>query len=215
MSYVDQRAALQRLIEERREDYAGLSRLIGRNPAYIQQFIKRGSPRRLDAEDVSTLSRYFGVPEAVLGGRATAVETERSVAIRRLNVHASAGHGALDGSEARLDNFIFDRGWLKQLTNAKTDDLSLIRVAGDSMAPTLADGDDILVDRSDAESKLRDGIYVLRLDDSLVVKRIARSPAARLATIKSDNPAYAQWHDVDLSALTIIGRVIWAARKLA
>ena len=49
MAEVDGRAALARLIEERGEDYAGLSRLIGRNPAYIQQFIKRGSPRRLAA----------------------------------------------------------------------------------------------------------------------------------------------------------------------
>ena len=52
------RAALQRLIEERGEDYAGLSRLLGRNPAYVQQFIKRGSPRRLaeeHGEDISGL----------------------------------------------------------------------------------------------------------------------------------------------------------------
>ena len=38
------RAALARLIEERGADYAGLSRMLGRNPAYIQQFIKRGVP---------------------------------------------------------------------------------------------------------------------------------------------------------------------------
>lgn len=50
----DGRAALERLIEERGEDYAGLSRLIGRNPAYVQQFIKRGTPRRLAEEDPSS-----------------------------------------------------------------------------------------------------------------------------------------------------------------
>ena len=41
----DARTALDRLIVERGENYADLSRLIGRNPAYIQQFIKRGTPK--------------------------------------------------------------------------------------------------------------------------------------------------------------------------
>ncbi len=65
METQDARAELARLIEERREDYAGLSRMLGRNAAYIQQFIKRGVPRRLAEEDRRKLARYFGVDEAV------------------------------------------------------------------------------------------------------------------------------------------------------
>ena len=42
----DPRTALQRLIDERNEDYAGLSRMLRRNDAYIQQYIKRGTPKR-------------------------------------------------------------------------------------------------------------------------------------------------------------------------
>ena len=56
MAESDGRTVLARLIEERGEDYAGLSRLIGRNAAYIQQFIKRGSPRRLAGPRSSTSS---------------------------------------------------------------------------------------------------------------------------------------------------------------
>ncbi|MFN2474648.1 MAG: hypothetical protein ABR588_12135 [Sphingomicrobium sp.] len=67
MSQVDQRAVLASLIEERREDYASLSRLIGRNAAYVQQFIKRGVPRKLAERDRQTLARYFGIAEAELG----------------------------------------------------------------------------------------------------------------------------------------------------
>ena len=43
----DPRATLDRLIADNGDDYAGLSKLLGRNAAYIQQFIKRGSPKRL------------------------------------------------------------------------------------------------------------------------------------------------------------------------
>ena len=45
--------------------------------------------------------------------------------------------------------------------------LSIIRVEGDSMAPTLNAGDDILVDPADCAERLRDGIYVLRVDEAL------------------------------------------------
>ena len=45
MDSIEQRAALERLIRERGEAYAGLSRLIGKNPSYIQQFFMRGSPK--------------------------------------------------------------------------------------------------------------------------------------------------------------------------
>src|SRR5689334_8199487 len=98
MAESDGRAALARLIEERGEDYAGLSRLLGRNAAYIQQFIKRGSPRRLAESDRRILARYFGVGEAVLG----APEAESGSGLRpvpRLMVDAAAGSGALDSDE--------------------------------------------------------------------------------------------------------------------
>src|SRR5689334_15101577 len=44
---IDPRLTLERLCAERGEDFAGLSRMLGRNPAYIQQFVRRGVPKRL------------------------------------------------------------------------------------------------------------------------------------------------------------------------
>lgn len=215
MNMTPQRAALARLIEERGEDYASLSRLIGRNSAYIQQFIKRGTPRKLDEKDRATLARYFGVSEAVLGGPAEVEAGADMVRVPRLDVGASAGHGALAESEAVTAHIAFDPKWLRQLSRAGPSDLSFIKVQGDSMAPTLADGDDILVDQSDRADRLRDGIYVLRRDDALMVKRLAVNPSSRNVTIKSDNPAYPDWPDCDLSTLDVIGRVVWAGRKVS
>src|SRR3546814_21000478 len=54
----DPRAALDRLLRERRIDYAELSARIDRNPAYIQQYIKRGPSRRLAEEDPARLAAY-------------------------------------------------------------------------------------------------------------------------------------------------------------
>ena len=209
----DPRGALERIVRERGDDYANLSRLIGRNPAYIQQFIKRGTPRKLDEADRAKLARYFAIDERLLGGPAAAV-SRSSVAVPRLAVGASAGPGALVGDEAVDGHFTFDERWLREMTKGKPEDLTIIRVTGDSMNPALSHGDDILVDRGDGVAALRDGIYVLRRDDTLSVKRIAVNPAGGRVTIKSDNPDYRSFADVKLSAITIIGRVVWAGRRL-
>jgi phage repressor protein C with HTH and peptisase S24 domain len=209
----DPRAALERLIRERGEDYSGLSRLLGRNPAYVQQFIKRGIPRRLAEEDRRLLARYFSVPEEMLGGPSAPPAAAGLVAVPRLAVGASAGAGAFDPAEQVTGRIGFDAGWLSRL-GLDPASLSLIRVEGDSMAPTLSDGDEILVDQGDGAGRLRDGVYVLRLHDALVVKRLARGPGAGRIAIVSDNPAYPSWPDFDAAAVTIVGRVVWVGRRL-
>ena len=227
MHSADPRAALDALIRERGGDYASLSRLIGRNPAYIQQFIHRGSPRKLDEEDRRVLATFFGVDEALLGGRGEAerpraVRAEKArrhpaadlVLIPRLALGASAGAGALDGDERVRSRVGFHPAYLRELAGGDPANLSLIRVEGDSMVPALSNGDEILVDRGDAGDRLRDGIYVLRLEDALMVKRIALNPAGRTLTVRSDNPNYPSWPDCRPDAVTIIGRVVWASRRI-
>ena len=109
----------------------------------------------------------------------------------------------------------FDPQWLKGLTGSSATKLSVVRVEGDSMAPTLCAGDDILVDLADAGERLRDGIYVLKVDGTLLVKRLLIHPVGRRVTVQSDNPAYADLPDCGLDEITCVGRVIWAGRKIA
>lgn len=207
------REELDRLIQQRRLGYSSISRMIGRNSSYIQQFIKRGSPRKLDDDDRRTLASFFGVDEQVLGGPPAPMR-DGLIEIPVLNVDASAGFGAIAESETAHTRFGFDERWLARLTRAKSASLSIIHVLGDSMEPTLSDGDEVLVDASDQGSRLRDGIYVLRADDALVVKRVTLKPGGRKITISSDNSAYPSWDDVNRSEIQVVGRVIWFGRAV-
>ncbi|MCY7339811.1 MAG: peptidase S24 [Sphingomonas bacterium] len=211
------RATLERLCTERGESLAGLSRLLGRNDAYIQQYLRKGTPRRLPERDRRTLARYFAVPDAMLGGPAgdPELQTGLLVPVTRSAVRASAGPGSFDDDGGTRPYFAFDAAWLRALTHAPASKLSVIRVEGDSMAPSLTAGDDILVDLDDAADRLRDGIYVLRVDETLLVKRLALQPFGRRVTVQSDNPAYPDWPDRALIDIICIGRVIWAGRKVA
>lgn len=214
---IDQRQALDALIRERREDYVSLSRLIGRNAAYIQQFIRRGSPRKLDEDDRRTLARYFGVPESALGAPPpppAPIKVGGMIAVPQLAIGASAGPGALPGDERPRARLAFSKEQIRALGAHRPEALTLVQVEGDSMEPSLSNGDDILVDASQSLPPLRDGIYVLRMEDAIMVKRLALNPATRRLAIKSDNPAYPSWDDIAPDAVEVIGRVIWAGRKV-
>jgi phage repressor protein C with HTH and peptisase S24 domain len=212
MAEADGRETLARLAAERGDDLSALSRLIGRNPAYVQQYIRRGTPRRLAEEDRRTLALYFGVPEEALGGRAPEPAAAAHLPVPRLDVRASAGLGAVVGEERAVSHLAFDPAWLRRIGASDGTALSIIRVEGDSMAPTLADGDEILVDRADGGERLRDGIYVLRRDDSLLVKRLSPSPAGDRVSVLSDNQDYRSWPDLPVASIEVVGRVVWCGR---
>ncbi|PKQ00288.1 MAG: peptidase S24 [Alphaproteobacteria bacterium HGW-Alphaproteobacteria-13] len=211
----DARKALDDLIQQRGCNYSSISRLLGRNAAYIQQYIRRGSPRQLDEQDRAVLARFFGVDEKVLGAseRRSGPVVEL-VHVPVLDVEASAGHGALAEMESKCAQFGFDEKWLRRLTASKATGLSIITVHGDSMEPTLHDGDEVMVDLNDGQSRLRDGIYVLRMDDMLSVKRVAIEPQGKRVSVLSDNPAYPSWRGLEKRTINIVGRVLWFGRAL-
>ncbi|MBZ9647077.1 peptidase S24 [Sphingobium sp. 3R8] len=217
---IDPRLVLDRLIARNGENYADLSRLLGRNPAYIQQFIKRGTPRKLDEADRQVLARYFGVPEQMLGGArepaltpAAALGIPTAIAVPRLALGASAGQGSLDENEKAEGVMAFDARWLRYL-GVRPQSVSIIRVDGESMVPTLNDGDDIMVDHDDNAGRLRDGVYVLRLDGVLMVKRIAMGPRKGRFSVLSDNSLYPGWQDLGPDLVQVVGRVVWTGRRL-
>ena len=215
------RARLLELAQSRRASLAGLSALIGRNSSYLQQFIRKGSPRRLEERDRRTLAEFFGVDESELGGAADgageksygamrhAANDEDFHAIPRLSLAAAAGPGQFAGGEAPFDNFGFSGRWLRE-NGFDPKMLSALTVEGDSMEPLLRHGDEILVDRGSRFE--RDGVHVVRMGDALMVKRLASAGAGRIALL-SQNLAYPPV-EVSLDEVEVLGRVVWKSGRL-
>lgn len=78
------------------------------------------------------------------------------------------------------------------------------------MEPLLRDGDEILVDR--APRAFRDGVHVVRLGDTLMVKRVAQGSAGRFALL-SQNLAYPPV-EVSAEEIEVIGRVVWKGGRI-
>lgn len=212
----DPRNRLLELSRERGASLSSLSQLIGRNTTYLQQFVRKGSPRKLEERDRKMLAEFLGVAESELGApkENSYVSPHRPsqgewIEVGRLAVGASAGPGALAGAEAPYDTFRFSRRWLREqgLEGAR---LSAITVEGDSMEPLLRNGDEILVDTS--STGFRDGIHVVRLGDNVMVKRLASAGPGR-AVLLSQNLAYPPV-EVALDDLAIIGRVVWKGGRI-
>ncbi len=203
------RQTLERLIRASGDGYAALSRLIGRNPAYIQQYVKRGVPRRLSEQDRRRLAQHFGVSETLLGALPAPPP--------RISPD-SARHNAVEIPRIRVarndaDSVLLDRALLQALPNVHDNWLTAYQVEGDAMAPTLREGDLVLVDTADSRA-LRDGIYVLEIDSNLMVKRLSVNPATRMVTILSDNASYPSFTDCDPALLRAVGRVVWLGRAV-
>ena len=196
----DPREALMRLASERGVSLAALSAMLGRNVAYLQQFVGRGSPRRLAEEDRRALAAFFGVEERVLGGAAAGAALVE-VPWLALSAAAGAGADAADERPIRVERFAPETLAAAGIAPRTA---SIIMARGDSMAPTILDGDRLVVDRGDRRIARTGAIVVARRDGDLLVKRVtARGDTITLA---SDNPAYPPLTVPGLE-VEVIGRV--------
>lgn len=140
------------------------------------------------------------------------IDLEEFIFVPRYNVQAAAGFGSWNDDESPMFTVSFRRYWVTNHLKADPKMLSVISVCGDSMEGVLSDKDVILINHGDKEP--REGIYVLRLDGQLIVKRVQRLPGAELY-ITSTNPAYKPY-TIKLDSVPddfdIVGKVVWYGR---
>lgn len=139
---------------------------------------------------------------------------EGFVMVPRYEVRASAGHGAMIHSEQIVDYLAFRSDWVRSVLGVAEKALALIEVHGDSMEPTLSNGDLILLDMR--HGKVMDNsVYAIQHNGDLLVKRIQRKLNGSIV-VKSDNPRYEpeSLDPGDADQLHVIGRVVWSGRRM-
>lgn len=137
-----------------------------------------------------------------------------TIMIPHLDVRVSAGDGELIQTEEEKGKFPFDRNYFKRALKIDPRHAVMVDVVGDSMLPTFAPGDPVMVDIAQPQS-IVDGVWVVRIDDATLVKRIQHLPGGTLR-VTSDNPSYEPF-TFDMKEeqpdFALIGRVVWAPRK--
>lgn len=129
--------------------------------------------------------------------------------VPRYDVRVSAGVGHGEGTEEQIGEFAFEVGWMRKNLGRSGRGFASVEVHGDSMQPTLLNGDEIIIDKQVLRVDVN-GIYVIALRGDLLVKRVQRKLDGSLV-VKSDNPAY------DPETITadkaedfrVLGRMVW------
>ena len=229
------RLRVMKLIQQRRTDLKKASLAIGRNAAYLQQYLYRGIPKTLPEDAREALAAFLGVPEESLRPAKTESAVEPALPqvvaaasvsaigggmpgfsqVPELDVRASAGHGAFhEGDEEIKAVWMFPDAVIRHELRARSANLRIITIDGDSMEPLLASGDRVLVDTSQ-RVPAPPGIFVIWDGLGIVAKRIEHIPTAEPSriVIKSVNPLYGDY-ERPTEEVNIIGRVIWAGKKL-
>ncbi|SDB02851.1 Phage repressor protein C, contains Cro/C1-type HTH and peptisase s24 domains [Desulfonatronum thiosulfatophilum] len=188
-----------------------LATLLGVDPSAITMAKKRGVPKNW-ALIVATM---FGLnPEWLKTGTGPIrpLNRDRTLFIPKVSARASAGAGSLETMDNVVGEIPFDRGWISMKGNPNR--MVAMDVVGDSMSPELEAGDTILVDQSRSEVQ-SNAVYVIGLQDAVLVKRIQAHPG--LVILYSANPRYAPvtLQGDEIETLRIIGRVLWSSREYA
>ncbi len=128
--------------------------------------------------------------------------------IPQVSGRISAGKGFTPENSIEM-RVAFRKEWIARKGNAKN--MVLIKVSGDSMEPTLLNGDLVLIDRGRDYFEPQGGIYAIALDDTIMIKRV-QLVGDRVKVI-SDNKMYEPF-EVEADHVKINGKVIWFAREL-
>lgn len=123
----------------------------------------------------------------------------------------SAGGGAFVLSEEIEGYYAFRNSWLNHVGTSKRN-LILMRVTGDSMAPTLMSGDTVMLDVG--RRTIKEGeIYALRVDNTIIIKRLSCRIGGTVMII-SDNREAFEPYEANPADVHVIGQVIFFSRVL-
>ena len=135
-----------------------------------------------------------------------------SVMIPQLEIGYSMGGGSVFSDYQQTDMVPFPREWLRPMIGGTFADLFVARGEGDSMMPTLLDGDLCIVDTAQQTIKQQDRLWCLSYGELGMIKRVRMQPDGG-ALVISDNPAVQSFTAYDQEVHTI-GRVIWIGRRV-
>ena len=224
------RQKLRELLWKRSVTMNAASLSLGRNRAYLHQYLERGMPAVLGYRDSETLAELLGCNAGELRHETRPKRKPRKrksrpkppaspglalAAIPEMAVEASAGFGAWNEERAtEKASWYLPEGMVRYEGDASPESLRILRVRGNSMEPEMREGDRILVDTARRIPSTGE-MAVLWDGNGLVVKRVeaVRDPGPHRLRLISANPEYAPYTCLAQDA-HVVGKVLWTIRRV-
>jgi phage repressor protein C with HTH and peptisase S24 domain len=133
--------------------------------------------------------------------------------VPELEIGYSMGGGATIFEQYEQKGVVpFQRAWLRSMMRGTIAELFVARGEGDSMQPTILDGDIVLIDTAQKDIRQQDRIWAVSYGDLGVIKRVRRTPKGTYQ-LMSDNAAVSTVECAD-DEMHVVGRVIWIGRRI-
>ena len=137
---------------------------------------------------------------------------EREGLVKVEEVDLAYGMGAAFTHDAvSVRSHLVPLALLETITSTPPSKLTIARGMGDSMMPTLHDGDMVIIDRSQRTVRDQDAIWALTVGDIAMIKRL-RVKADRVLLL-SDNDRVPP-DEATPDEINIVGRVIFIGRRI-
>ncbi len=213
------RKRLEKYILSSGHTFREVSLSIGRKDSYIQQYIKYGYPKRLKEVDRKRVCNFLNINEEELID--DDLSKSSTLDTLQLNLHDLKSNITdfvcidicdqdYQNQERIIGRMAFNQKEFYGWCNGNPHHLKILRFNSDNMEPTLLAGTLVIYDSNSAEYS-GDGLYIIRYDDNIMLKRLQKTAAATYA-LKSDNPRY-QDITCHKDEFEIIGRVVNALQS--
>lgn len=177
----------------------------GRLFSYPKYQKHESGERRLNEKSAIAYAKIFNVDwHWLLNGEKKPDDT---VTLDVIDAVACCGNGIVNFDTYVIGQHMMSLAALKQQTPVSPEHIKILKVVGDSMEPTISNGDFVWVDVS-CISPTSDGIYLFCIGDRLVVKRVQINPFDNSLEILSDNPRYKPIQASNYQTVSVVGRVI-------
>jgi phage repressor protein C with HTH and peptisase S24 domain len=147
--------------------------------------------------------------------RAAEKKLSDTIAVPVHDIQVAAGAGKVaDRLDDPIFHFDFSRQWFESNLVGIRNSI-MVYVAGSSQEPELSDGDLVLVDLD--QNRLREGLFVVRLDDHMVIKHVQiEGKTVRLVSRNTlFDPVVIDLSEPNIEdSFEIVGRAIWAGKML-
>ena len=193
-----------KLLENKNLTIKDFSNLIEVNPSVVDSWKNRGVMPRADVACKAAKVLNTSV-EYLISGDRSVLASDYIVPV--LNQELSAGKGSLLPDEDIIQGLVKLPSYLKEYG----ENLAGLYVHGDSMQPTLNDGDMVICTSLGWDNS--EGLSAIRLNGNGYVKRI--QVGAGKIIINSDNPKYKPIEEsLESDNLQIIGKVVLIIQKV-
>jgi phage repressor protein C with HTH and peptisase S24 domain len=136
---------------------------------------------------------------------------QSAVRLKVVDLNLAMGDGGELEDWADEEEIEFDHNLLRAITRSPAERIIVTRPKGDSMFPTLINGDWVLIDTAQRMLNLDDKIWACSIYGAGAVKRLKAIGRGRIE-VRSDNPIAGN-REVDAEDVRILGRVIWIGRE--